>query len=93
MVENGVPQFGYQLQFGSPDRKVEAVVQGPERIRKWLNGMYGYKSKSGKVLMDAKTGIDLSLIEHEEFPMTPLLTEEVCPSYCTREVIGVLTMW
>jgi len=77
MVENGVPQFGYQLQFGSPDRKVEKAVQGGGHIRKWLTGMYGGKPSSGRVLMDPKKGIDLDMIENDEFGMTPLLTKEV----------------
>ena len=40
-LANGpLPNFGYQLQLGSEDQKVEKVVQGEKRIRKWLTGMY-----------------------------------------------------
>ena len=85
-----MPQFGYQLQFGSPDRKVEKVVAGEAKIRKWLTGMYGGKPKSGKVLMNPKKGIDLSLVEEDEFEMTPLLNQEVGVSIVICHSISVL---
>lgn len=77
LVKGGVPQFGYQLQFGSEDQKVEKVVNDEAKLRKFLKGLYGGKSKSGKVFMDPKTGVDLDLVENDEIGMTPLLNEEV----------------
>jgi pimeloyl-ACP methyl ester carboxylesterase len=82
LVNNGVPQFGYQLQFGSEDHKVEKVVGKDEtRIRKFLTGLYGGRPKSGKTFMIPAKGIDLSIIEEDELEMTPLLSQEVRPMY------------
>ena len=77
LVNNGVPQFGYQLQFGSPDHKVEKVVMDEKRIRKFLLGAYGGKPKSGRKFMTPEKGIELELIENDEFEMTPLMNQEV----------------
>ena len=77
IIQNGVPQFGYQLQLGSEDQKVEKVVNSEARIRKFLLGAYGGKPKSGKVFMTGEKGIDLDLIENDEFEMTPLLDKDV----------------
>ena len=76
-MKNGIPQFGYQLQFGSEDRKLEKVIVGEERVRKWLKGMYGGRASSGRVLMTPAEGVDLGMIVGEEFGMTPLLDEVV----------------
>ena len=77
LIENGIKQFGYQLQFGSPDQKVEKVVTNEPKIRKFLSGMYGGRPKSGKTLMTPEEGVDLDVIENDEIGMTPLLSEEV----------------
>lgn len=77
LVKGGVPQFGYQLQFGSPDLQVEKVVNTEAKIRKFLLGLYGGKPKSGKKFMTPEHGIDLSLIEDDEIGMSPLLDQEV----------------
>ncbi|KAF7194565.1 Bifunctional epoxide hydrolase 2 [Pseudocercospora fuligena] len=86
LVESGsVPQFGYQLQFGSEDDQVERVIKdGDEgRMRKFLLGMYGGKVKSGKRFMTPEMGIDLRILEDEsdEVAMTPLLNEEELDYY------------
>ncbi|EME84058.1 uncharacterized protein MYCFIDRAFT_202874 [Pseudocercospora fijiensis CIRAD86] len=86
LVESGsVPQFGYQLQFGSEDCVVEkAVREGDERrMRKFLLGMYGGKVGSGKRFMSGEKGIDLSILEDEgeEVGMSPLLNEEELEYY------------
>ena len=78
LVNSTIPQFGYQLQFGSPDHKVEKVVKDEKTIRKFLLGMYGGRPKSGKSFMTPQKGIDLRLIENDEIGMTPLLNHEVC---------------
>lgn len=77
LIKGGVKQFGYQLQFGSPDQKVEKVVKDETTIRKFLLALYGGKAKSGKPLMTPENGVDLDLIEHDEIAMTPLMSEEV----------------
>lgn len=78
LVKSGaIPQFGYQLQFGSEDKKVEKVVNNEAKLRKFLSGLYGGKPKSGKTFMDPRTGVDLDLVENDEIGMTPLLSEEV----------------
>ena len=83
LTKSGIPQFGYQLQFGSADEVVEKVVNSEERLRKFLCGLYGGRPKSGKVFMDPKTGVDLGLVEGDEIGMTPLLNQEVCLSRLT----------
>lgn len=77
LTKSGVPQFGYQLQFGSSDGVVEKVVNDEAKLRKFLSGLYGGKPKSGKVFMDPRKGVDLDLVENDEIGMTPLLNEEV----------------
>ena len=72
-----VPQFGYQLQFGSPDHKVEKVVKDDTTVRKFLQGAFGGKPKSGKRFMTPQDGVDLDLVENDEFEMTPLMNEQV----------------
>lgn len=72
-----LPQFGYQLQFGSEDGKVERVVKDEASIRKFLLGMYGGKTQSRRLFMTPDNGIKLDMIENEEIAMTPLLSEEV----------------
>ena len=72
-----LPQFGYQLQFGSEDGKVEKYVKDEASIRKFLLGMYGGRTASRKQFMTPEHGIDLNMIENEEIAMTPLLSEEV----------------
>ena len=75
-MQGGVPQFGYQLQFGSDDQKVEKAVNDDTKLRRFLLGMYGGRPKSGKKFMTPEHGIDLSLLD-DEIAMTPLLSEEV----------------
>ena len=47
------------------------------KMRKFLLGLYGGKPKSGKTFMTPEHGIDLDLIENDEFEMTPLMSQEV----------------
>ncbi|KAK5128039.1 hypothetical protein LTR85_005156 [Meristemomyces frigidus] len=84
LVKGPAPQFGYQLQFGSEDQKVERVVQGEERIRKFFKGMYGGRPKSGRALMSPEKGVDLGVIEEDEIEMTPLLNEEELDYYVAQ---------
>ena len=88
MVNSGVPQFGYQLQFGSEDHKVEKVVTDEAKMRKFLSGFYGGRPKSGKRFFNPKEGVDLKLIEEDEFGMTPLLNQEVRVIQLSRSIIS-----
>lgn len=72
-----LPQFGYQLQFGSEDGKVESVVRDEGMMRKFLLGMYGGRPSGGKKFMVPQVGIDLKQLEESEFTMTPLFDQEV----------------
>lgn len=78
LVRGPVPQFGYQLQFGSEDGKIEKVVRDEGSVRKFLLGMYGGRPAGGKWFMNAREGVDLSIFEDGDVAMTPLLSEEVC---------------
>ena len=84
LVNGPLPQFGYQLQFGSEDQVVEKVVHGEERIRKFLKGMYGGKPLSGWPAMTPEEGVNLSVIEKDDVAMTPLLDEEEMGYYVQR---------
>jgi len=77
LVKFGVPQFAYQLQFGSEDGKIEAAVKDEATMRKCLTGVYGGRPKSGKKFFDPKKGIDLEMLENDEFGPSPLLDQEV----------------
>ena len=78
LVKGGLDVFGYQLQWGSPEHPVEKCLGRDEkRIRKFLNGAYGGKAQSGKPFMSPQKGVDLELVETEEFGKTPLLDDEV----------------
>ncbi|KAK3711236.1 hypothetical protein LTR37_009830 [Vermiconidia calcicola] len=87
IVKGGVPQFGYQLQFGSEDRVLEkAVCRDEGKIRKWLRGMYGGKPASGRSFMTPEEGVRLETLgpEGEEVGMTPLLSEEELDYYVAQ---------
>lgn len=77
LIDAGVKQFGYQLQWGSEDGKVEAVVKDERTIRNFLLGAYGGKPKSGRQFMDPQVGVDLDVVKEDEFGMSPLLNQEV----------------
>ncbi|KAK4561855.1 hypothetical protein LTR86_004535 [Recurvomyces mirabilis] len=90
LVNGPLPQFGYQLQFGSEDHRVEKVIQGKPLIRKFLSGMYGGKLTSGKMVMVPVTGVDLEAMadEKDEMKMTPLLNEEELDYYVDQFAIN-----
>ncbi|KAK4502885.1 hypothetical protein PRZ48_006311 [Zasmidium cellare] len=77
LSQTTLPQFGYQLQFGSEDGKVERVVRDEGRMRKFLLGMYGGRpSGRGKKFMSPIHGVDLGMVEEGEFGGSPLFEEE-----------------
>lgn len=56
MVNSGmVPNFAYQLQLMGPD--VEARIQGEEKIRQFLNGMYGGIGPNGEAAFKVTEGV------------------------------------
>ncbi|GIZ45349.1 hypothetical protein CKM354_000852200 [Cercospora kikuchii] len=77
LAETTIPQFGYQLQLGSPDNKIENVIKDRPTMTKFLHGMYGGRVASGKYFMLPKTGIDLDILtsDSETVAPTPLLNE------------------
>merc|ERR1712070_1314832 len=79
VLVHGFPDLSlaWKYQWGSPDHPVEKCLgQDEGRIRKFLNGAYGGKAQSGKPFMSPQEGVDLSLVEKEEFGKTPLLDDE-----------------
>ncbi|KAJ4179480.1 hypothetical protein NW759_017293 [Fusarium solani] len=64
--------FSYQLQFSGPE--VESRIQGKEKVRQFLNAMYGGRGPNGESGFSTKDGIlfdNLPLLERSR-----LLTEE-----------------
>ncbi|SMY22555.1 unnamed protein product [Zymoseptoria tritici ST99CH_1A5] len=82
-LTNGpVPQFGYQLQFGSDHHRVEKTVRTEKEVRKFLLGMYGGRTPEGRKFMTAEKGVDLGLFDDKfEIAMTPLLSDEELDFY------------
>ena len=78
LVKGPLPQFGYQLQLGSEDQTVAKSVRGEQRVRKFLNGLYGGKVEGGGGFLTPETGVDLKVVEDGEVGMSPLLDEKVC---------------
>ncbi|KAK5740357.1 hypothetical protein LTR17_004620 [Elasticomyces elasticus] len=83
LVKGPLPQFGYQIQLSSPDQKVEKVVYGEKKMRRFLTGMYGGKSRSGRLAMTPEKGVDLEMIadEEDEVKPSPLFNEEEMDYY------------
>jgi soluble epoxide hydrolase / lipid-phosphate phosphatase len=51
-----IPTFRYQLQFASPVAE-QAVDESPERLRQFLNGMYGGVGPGGEYIFSPAKGI------------------------------------
>lgn len=79
LVKGGLRVFAYQLQLGSAEHVVEKCLGKDERkARRFLNGIYGGKPRSGKSFMTGEEGVDLGMVEgREEIRKTPLLDDEV----------------
>lgn len=77
-----LPNFGYQFQLGSKDQIVEKALKGEKELRRFLNGIYGGKIKSGKPIMTAEKGITLDVMtsDADQVGPSPLLNDEVCVS-------------
>lgn len=78
MVSSGkVPNFAYQLQLMGPD--VEQRIQGEEKVRQFLNGMYGGFGPNGEVGFKPTEGVlfdNLPLLRR-----TSLLSDEELDYY------------
>ncbi|KAK3063974.1 hypothetical protein LTR53_018684, partial [Teratosphaeriaceae sp. CCFEE 6253] len=86
LVKGPLPKFGYQLQCGSEDHKVEKVVQGETRMRRFLTGMYGGRARSGRIAMVPETGVDLEMMadEGDEIAPSPLLNQDEMDYYVAQ---------
>ncbi|TKA34424.1 hypothetical protein B0A54_15256 [Friedmanniomyces endolithicus] len=83
LVKGPLPQFQYQVQLSSEEEKVEKVVQGEVRMRRFLTGMYGGKAKSGRVALTPEYGVDLEMVadESDAIAPSPLFNEEEMDYY------------
>ena len=54
MVDTVLPNFRYQLQLAGPE--VEARVKGEEKIRQFLNGIYGARGPNGEQVFTTQEG-------------------------------------
>jgi soluble epoxide hydrolase/lipid-phosphate phosphatase len=78
-----LPNFKYQIQLAGPE--VEATIVGGEKIREFLNGMYGGRSKSGQPPFTVSHGCHF-----EQLPgigPSPLLNQEEMDWYVKRYAI------
>jgi soluble epoxide hydrolase/lipid-phosphate phosphatase len=63
MTRTALPNFRYQLQLAGPD--VQARIQGTEKIRQFLNAMYGGSGKTaGLVGFTAEEGVVFENLAH-----------------------------
>lgn len=69
--------FGYQLQLKGPE--VEEGIQGPEKVRQFLNSMYGGKTPSGELAFSTETGVLFDKLP--ETKKTLLLSEQELDYY------------
>ncbi|KAF7545636.1 hypothetical protein G7Z17_g9023 [Cylindrodendrum hubeiense] len=77
-----LPNFTYQLQFAGPD--VESKLQGKEKVRQFLNALYGGRGPNGEVGFKALDGV-----QFDNLPLlgpAPLLSEEEL-NYYTQEYL------
>lgn len=78
LVGGPLPNFGYQLQFGSKDGVLERAFNTKDTLRKFLKAAYGGQVPSGAKLFSPETGFNVRAILNEEVSMSPLLSTEVC---------------
>lgn len=83
MPPTSLPNFKYQLQFGGPD--LEKEIAGEEKIRQYLNAMYGGRGPNGEPSFDVTHGCHI-----ENLPVlkpTKLLSAEELDYYAKRYTI------
>lgn len=84
MVASGrLPNFTYQLQLKGPD--VEARIQGAEKVRQFLNGMYGGFGPNGEVGFTATEGVQFDNLP--KLNRTRLLSDEELDHYVQQYML------
>jgi pimeloyl-ACP methyl ester carboxylesterase len=77
------PNFKYQLQLAGPD--VEANIVGKEKIRQFLNGMYGGRGPNKEIAFDVSHGCYFETLP--KLGPTPILSKEELDFYAQRYAI------
>ncbi len=72
-----LPNFKYQLQLAGPE--VEKEIVGEEKIRKFLNGMYGGRTASKKPMFTVDHGVHFETLDG--MGPSPLLSKEEMDYY------------
>jgi soluble epoxide hydrolase / lipid-phosphate phosphatase len=78
-----LPNFKYQLHLAGPE--VEAEIVGEEKIRQFLNGMYGGRTPSGEPCFNVGVGVLFDRLPH--IGPSPLLSKEEMDFYVQRYAI------
>jgi hypothetical protein len=82
LAEGKLPNFGYQLQFGSDDGVMERLIGDDEMlVEKFLNGMYGGRTSSRRKFMTPEKGVDLGIMRDDEIAKNPFFEDEVSWSF------------
>lgn len=75
--------FRYQLQLAGPD--VEREINSQEKVRQFLNGMFGGRGKNGEVVFSTEKGV---LFENlAGLGPSPLLSKEEVDHYAERYML------
>ncbi|CAM1505474.1 Fc.00g111110.m01.CDS01 [Cosmosporella sp. VM-42] len=75
--------FGYQTQLKGTE--VETQIQGKEKVRQFLNGMYGGRSPAGEFGFSTQKGILFDTLPH--LKKSPLLSEQDLDFYTEQYCI------
>jgi soluble epoxide hydrolase/lipid-phosphate phosphatase len=78
-----LPNFKYQLQLRGPD--VEATIVGEEKLRQFLNGMYGARTPQGEVAFSVSHGCYFDKLA--TLGKSPILNEEEMDWYVKQYAI------
>lgn len=75
--------FTYQLQFKGPD--VEQKIQGREKVRQFLNGLYNGRGPNGEVGLKVTEGVQFENLD--KLGPTPLLSTEELDYYADQYML------
>nr|QBM06330.1 putative epoxide hydrolase [Tolypocladium sp. CBMAI 1346] len=75
--------FRYQLQLKGPD--VESAIQGEDKVRQFLNGMYGGSSPDGKLGFSVEEGVHFEALP--KLRRTSLLSDEELDYYVQQYML------
>lgn len=78
-----LPNFKYQLQLKGPE--VEGKIVGEEKIKQFLNGMYGGSGPNGEKAFSASHGVYFENLDN--LKPTPLLSKEELDYYAKQYAI------